>query len=154
MTQTRTRDPKPADPPTWEAYWEGVGNETYLVARELIELSSSVRAHFASFVGWHDTPALVDDPDNAGWSIDDPEGWVWRDSDLDWKAAAAAADRWAASSTERRLLDLVLSLVQPDEEHDYDGRATGTRMFDARDLGRMGSWADDVARILSRFIAG
>ena len=72
---------------------------------------------------------------------------------------------WAASSTERRLLNLVLSLVNPDEEHgtetlhDEEGyytvpTVTGTRKIDARDLGQMGSWQDDVAAILARYITG
>jgi hypothetical protein len=124
----------------WDDYWTEVGNETWLYARELIELSPAVRAHFASFI--------------------DPCG-----VNLDWSAAAAAADEWPASSTERRLLALVLSLVNPDEEHGYVRRrdeagsyevptVTGTRMIDARALGSMGSWAADVASILARYITG
>lgn len=126
---------------TWEDYWSTVGNEAWLVAKELIELSDDVRAHFAGHI------RLDDDGE--------PE--------LDWKAAAAAADAWPASSTQLRLLALVLSLVNPDETYEYETRhddegyydvrvAKGTRLFDARDLSRMGSWADDVARILARYI--
>lgn len=114
-------------PPLWRDYWQTVANENYLIAGELIELSTSVTAHFASFIKARDLPG-------GG-----------RDTDLDWQAAAAAADRWACSSTEGRLLDLVLSLVQPDDKE---------RLIDARDLGRMGSWSPDVARILHGFILG
>lgn len=162
---TRTRDPKPTTPPTWQDYWRTVGNETYLIAGELIELSPDVRRHFESYVRWSDSPCWVDDPDNPGLSIDDPEGWVWRDVDLDWKSAAASADEWPCSTTQRYLLDLVLSLIQPDEtwgselrqdeEGCYDVLVTkGTRTFDMRNLGRMGSWAPAVARIMHGFIMG
>lgn len=167
MGQVRTRDPKPADPPRWEDYWRGVGNVNWLFARELIELSPDVRAHFAYYLRWSDHPALVDDPNDPGTSMDDPGGWVWRDEDLDWEAAAKTADAWAASSTQRRLLALVLSLVQPDESQEsvwepadeegpgYERRvAVGTRKVDMRDLGLMGSWRDQVAAILFRYIKG
>lgn len=161
----RTRDPKPTTRPSWEDYWAEIGNENWLYARELIELSSSVRAHFASFVDWHDEPELVDDPDDKYNSIPHPEGWVRRGVDLDWEAAAKSADEWPASSTEQRLLALVLSLVNPDEESHYESRrdeegayevwvTTGTRKIDARDLSSMGSWRDDVADILTRYIKG
>lgn len=164
-TQTRTRDPKPSTPPTWDAYWETVGNEDYLLARELIDLSPTVRRHFEAHVAWRDNPCLVDDPNDPRMSIKDPEGWVWRQADLDWSAAAASADEWPASGTERRLINLVLSLVNPDEEHTTETRhddegyydvpvTTGTRMIDVRDLASMGSWSEDVARLLARYIAG
>lgn len=131
-------------PPLWREYWSTVGNETWLVAGELIELSDSVTAHFASFIK----------PVDGG-----------LDYRLDWKAAAAAADEWPCSTTERYLLDLVLSLIQPDEYEEtevrkddegyYDVRVTkGTRKFDARSLGSMGSWRGDVARILNGYILG
>lgn len=155
---TRTRDPKPTTPPTWEEYWVTVGNENFRFARELIELSSSVRAHFAHFIDWHDEPEYVDDPNAThSWepSIPDPEGWVRRDANLDWRAAAKAADEWPASSTEQRLLDLVLAFVQPEEEWDPDfQRTANTRLIDVRTLGLMGSWRDDVAAILNRYITG
>jgi hypothetical protein len=129
---------------SWDAYWRTVGNETWLYVRELLELTESPKAHFAGFI----TP------------VNDARDW-----NLDWKAAAAAADEWPCSSTERRMLDLVLSLINPDEEHghrtehDEDGYYTvptveGTRKIDARDLGSMGSWRDDVAAILARYITG
>lgn len=149
----RTREPLPTQAPTWEDYWATVGNETYLYARELIEISSSVRRHFAAHIAWRDEVCLVDGPGND-W-VPDPDGWVWRDVDLDWAAAAAAADDWAASSTERRLVNLVLSLVQPTQEYDSAADQTiGTRWFNARDLGDLGSWRNDVAEILARFITG
>lgn len=163
----RTKDPKPSTRPSWEDYWQTVGNETYLYARELIDLSPDVRAHFAGFIAWRDRPVMVDVPGRPSWDPGepDPEGWVLRDVELDWQAAAKSADEWPASSTQRRLLSLVLSLVNPDEEghhetvRDEEGpyevwRTTGTRLFDARDLGSMGSWRDDVAEILARFITG
>ena len=163
----KTKDPKPAERPTWEDYWSTVGNETYLYARELIDLSDDVRAHFAAHITWHDEPVMVETPGAPSWDpgVPDPEGWVWRDVDLDWQEAAKSADAWAASSTQLRLLALVLSLVNPDEEHHYETLrdeegsweawvTTGTRKIDARDLGSMGSWRDDVASILARYIAG
>jgi hypothetical protein len=155
----RTTEPQPTTPPAWDDYWTTVGNEDFLYARELIELSSSVRAHFAGFLAWRDEPVMVEVPGRPSYDPGEPspDGAVWRDIDLDWKAAAAAADAWGASSTERRLLDLVLSLVQPDTDSYWeDGRwvTTGTRLVDARDLGSMGSWRDDVAEILARYITG
>lgn len=134
--------------PTWEGYWATVGSEDYLYARELIELSPSVRSHFAAHV--HGDP-------NDPWADDALH--------LDWQAAAAAADEWPASGTERRLLDLVLSLVNPDvsghheQREDEDGSyevwvTTGVRKIDVRDLGSMGSWRDDVAAIVGRYITG
>jgi hypothetical protein len=155
----RTRDPLPEAAPTWEDYWAEVGNESWLCARELIELSSPVQGHFAQFIAWHDDPCMADVPGEPSWEpgVPDPEGWVWRELLLDWEGAARSADEWPCSSTERRLLDLVLSLVQPDEERDWNGDrwvAIGTRMMDARDLGNMGSWRDDVADILCRYIKG
>lgn len=129
--------------PTWDDYWSTVGNETWLFVRELLDLTQSPKAHFAGFI-------------TRG---DDGE------PDLDWQAAAKAADAWPCSSTERRMLDLVLSLVNPDEdrvrrvERDDDGyydvwETVGTRKIDARDLGSLGSWRDDVASILARYITG
>lgn len=128
---------------TWETYWSEVGNETWLVARDLIELSTSVRAHFAGYIEPTERDGLH----------------------LDWSKAAAAADEWPASSTERRLLALVLSLVNPDEhqesevvrDEDEGGyytvwRTAGTRKIDVRDLAHMGSWQEDVTRILSRWM--
>lgn len=133
---------------TWDAYWSTVGSEDYLYARELIELSPSVRAHFAAHVHG-----------------DTHDPWASDALRLDWSAATEAADEWAASSTERRLLDLVLSLVNPDvsghheEREDDEGRyevwvTTGVRKVDVRELGSMGSWREDVAAILARYITG
>lgn len=161
----RTLDPKPVARPSWEDYWGTVGNETWLMVQELIELSPSVTAHFASYVEWHDEPCRVPDPADPYNSIPDPEGWIDREADLDWSAAAAAADQWPCSTTERYLLDLVLSLIQPDEEHttevrrDDDGYyevtvTSGTRTFDMRNLGLFGSWQDEVAVILYEWMTG
>lgn len=123
---------------SWDTYWSTVGNEDYLYARELIELSGAVHAHFARHI---------------------------TGEDLDWRAAAAAADDWPASSGERRLLDLVLSIVNPDVSGHHETRdddegpyevwvTTGVRKVDARDLGNMGSWREEVASIMGRYIAG
>lgn len=134
MAQVRTRDPKPAVRPGWGDYWDTVSNEDYLMVKALIESSPAVTNHFAGFVEWRDYPC-------------DEDGWVLRDVDLDWVGAAKAADQWAASTTERCLMDLVLALVQPDEyEREFSGLAA--RVFDVRALVRFGSWQGRVTRIL------
>lgn len=153
----RTRDPKPTERPTWFEYWLTVGNEDFLFARELIDLSPDVRAHFAWYTRWEDSPVMVDVPGARSFDpgVPDPEGWVFREAELDWKSAADAADRWPASSTQRRLLALVLSLVQPDQQWVAGAdEYTGTRLMNVRDLSMMGSWREQVADIMSRYICG
>lgn len=149
----RTSDPRPTTKPTWDDYWAGVGNEDMLAARDLINLSPAIRRHFEAFLDWDE----YDDED---------PGYVWRSVNLDWCAAAEAADRWPCSTTERILLDLVLGLVQPDETTEFQTRrdpdtdetyqvrvAVGTRTIDPRTLGRLGSWSAEATRILMRWMA-
>ena len=110
-----------ADAPTatadrWERYWSQVGNEQWLTARELLDLSARVRGVFTQFV----TPVTGAHRDRLR---------------LDWDAAAEQVEREGLSSTEYRLARLFLALT------------TG-RPVDLESLSCMGSWQDEVWRVL------
>lgn len=152
LVSERTQAPILTTPPTWDDYWATVGNETYLVARDLIEISPTIQRHFEHHLIWRDTTP-------------GPDGWRWRSAKLDWPAAARAADQWPCSTTEAILLDLILGLIQPDEDTQFEDRwdpetsesfevrvTTGTRVINPLHLGRLGPWSGQVADILHRWM--
>lgn len=135
---------KPTDPPSWADYWATVGNEDYLAARELAQVSDSIQAFLASFIRWDLDPVMVDDPNDQMNSIPDPSGDLWCGVELDWEAAAASYDEGLGySSTEQRLLAIVLALVLEDRPLNIK-----------RTLGYMGSWESEVWRILTEWGTG
>jgi hypothetical protein len=139
----KTTDPKPATPPTWEAYWAEVENYEWLYARELIEISPAVKSFVQNRLRWYDEPCWIDDPNDPSGreSIEDPSGAVWRDSTIDWDEVAEDHHSWAASTTENQLLRIVLALT-----------IRGREVSLVRDVGNMGSWRGEVAWILGRYI--
>lgn len=76
----------------WERYWAQVGNEEWLAARELLDLSARLREVFGAFVN--------QDPKAGPGELE-----------LDWDAAAEQVEREALSSTEYKLARLVLGLT-------------------------------------------
>lgn len=139
----RTKEPRPTGSPSWAEYWADVDDRDWLFARELAEISPAVRGFVESRIHWHDEPVLVTDPDDEWSAAPDPEGWVWRNLTVHWDQVAEDFDVWGGSSTERRLMRLVLSLLVPGREVSL-----------SQDLGQMGSWSDEVAAILGRYVAG
>ncbi|MGL4174311.1 MAG: hypothetical protein ACRCTR_09650 [Actinomycetota bacterium] len=77
----------------WEAYWATVGNEDWLVARDLLTVSPRVRAVFAQHVHL------------------ERHGLDRTSLELDWDAATEHVADEPLSSTERRLADLVVALA-------------------------------------------
>lgn len=104
----------------WERYWSQVGNEDYLAAKQLLDLSPRVANHFAAYAH-----ARTDD---GGWEVQ-------------WGKAIAALDTSGMSTTEMNLADLVAGLVCP-----VDGASE--HLISVKSLAWMGSWTDDVLRIL------
>jgi len=102
----------------WERYWSEIGNEQWLAARELLDLSPRVRNLFATFV-----------------AVEDRWGDGHAELQLDWEAAAAQAERDGLSSTEYHLARLVAALT------------TG-QPIDLVSLSWMGSWQGEVWRVL------
>lgn len=78
----------------WQRYWSQVGNENYLAAKKLLDLSPRVTNHFAAHAH-----ARTDD---GGWEVQ-------------WDKAIAAVPNSGMSSTEFRLAELVCSLIEPSE---------------------------------------
>lgn len=109
----------------WALYWRRVGNENYLTAKQLLELSPRVESFYRRF-------ALVS-PDTAG-----GEEYI-----VDWLTAANSIEADGMSSSEMRLAHLVAGLIC--------GREGETHLIDLNILGYMGSWTDDVLRILVKW---
>lgn len=132
---------RPTERPSWTEYWSEVGNEDWLAARELAQLSGSIQGFLRSFIHWNIEPVRIDDPNDDLASIPDPSGALWCSAELDWDAAAAAYDDGLGySSTELRLLAVILALTVLD------------RPIDLRNtLGLMGSWESEVWRILTEW---
>lgn len=79
--------------PTWDDYWAGVGNEDWLAARALCEISPRVRSEVGLFLHWDDN----------------------REPHLDWEAFATFVDEdGTMSSGERRLALVVAALTTYD----------------------------------------
>lgn len=121
----------------WAAYWAGVGNEEYLTARALLDLSYDVRTEVARHLSYVPEETEVEGDEVM------VTGGYWR---LDWEAFAASLDatddtRPLFSSTGQRLARLVAAL-------------TADAPFDVCALTRMGSWETDVWRILVNWGTG
>lgn len=117
------------DRPTWEAYWATVGNENYLAAKALLELSHSVRGDAEQWLEWRGDRHHDDAPSpTLDW-----DGWI---ADVD------AGRAW--SSTELGLFRIVAALAARDD------RAIPLRGT----LGYLGSWETDVWRILVEWGTG
>lgn len=118
------------DTATWEAYWATVGNEDWLAARRLLELSPRVRSFFARHLAEVPHPIL----DNDGNELERRR----RELELDWQAAAGHIDGDGFSSTEYRLARLVAALT------------TGEPLPLAS-LTWMNSWSTEVWRVLTEW---
>lgn len=110
----------------WDTFWDRVGNEEWLAAKELLDISPRVAGFFAAHLR-RDTVELYDDNGN-------PCG-VRDDLVLDWEAAAEHIATEGFSSTEDRLARLVSALT------------TGTP-YPLADLTAMGSWSEPVWLVL------
>lgn len=118
----------------WGGYWSEVGNETYLAAKELCEISPRVRGFFERFITARDVSHLLEE---YGPNVK-VDRW-----ELDWNAAAAQIDNDGMSSTENRLAHIVASLTaydDPEEKKPHPVYMT--------ELGYLGSWERDVWSIL------
>lgn len=102
----------------WTLYWLSVGNENYLAAKQLLELSPRVENHFKNYAR----------ADRLG------------GHEVDWQRAGATIDETGMSTTEAHLAHLVMGLLGGREGHEHPILLTT--------LGNMGSWTDDVLRIL------
>jgi hypothetical protein len=118
------------DATRWDAYWSAVGNEDWLVARRLLELSPRVRSFFASHFEEVQIPII----DDGGREL----GLCRCELTLDWKAAAEHIDDDGFSSTEHRLARLVAALTAGEPVH-------------LASLTLMNSWSTDVWRVLTEW---
>jgi len=122
--------------PTWAEFWARVGDEDWLAAKALLELSS-IRREAESWLRWERDPLYDDSGEPFGYTDPYPV--------LDWEAWIADYDAegrgW--SSTEHRLFALVAALVIPDRQIAF--RSV---------LGYMGSWETEVWRILTEWGTG
>lgn len=113
----------------WDAFWSGVGNEDWLAAKRLLDLSPRVSGFFAAHLRVQEVEVLDDEGQSAG---------THHETTLHWSAAAESLDGEGLSSTEARLARLVVSI------------ACGTP-FAISDLRWMGSWSHRVWRILTEW---
>lgn len=114
----------------WVEHWSTVGNEDWLTARTLIELSPRVRGYFASYLG---RVELIEYDEHANQVRSGRHELV-----VDWQDAAAHLNREGLSSTEHRLARLALA-VATDEP------------IALHSLARMGSWSAQVWRTLTEW---
>jgi hypothetical protein len=114
----------------WTEYWSTVGNEDWLTAKALIELSPRVRGYFATYLGREEL-IQYDEQDKPV-----PSGR--HQVVLDWQDAAGHLNREGLSSTEHRLARLVLALTTDEP-------------IALSDLARMGSWSTQVWRTLTQW---
>ncbi len=112
--------------PTWDEHWGLDWPNRLVVAKEVIELSPKYLEHYSGYLEWRNG-----------------------DPYLDWYQACVSADSRHASSTERHLVNLVSSLVQPESylpcgHEDYEV----VRQVDIGTLGSLGQWQRSVANLL------
>lgn len=114
----------------WTEFWSTVGNQDWLTARTLIELSARVRGYFASYLA-REQVIEYDEADNPV-----PSGR--HELVLDWQDAAVHLNREGLSSTEHRLARLALA-VATDQP------------ITLSDLALMGSWTGQVWQTLTQW---
>lgn len=105
----------------WGLYWQQVSNENYLAAKQLLELSPRVEGYFAAYAR----------ADRLG------------GHEVDWLRAGKDIDEVGMSTTERHLAHLAVGLIA--------GREDGLHLIDLATLASMGSWTDDVLRVLVKW---
>lgn len=116
----------------WSEYWTQVGNEDWLAARRLLDLSPRVSGFYGCYLTEELVPSHIEDDGGHLRTRKRPN------LQLDWQAAASRVDADGFSSTERRLARLVAAL------------ATG-HPVDLQDLSQLGSWSLDVWAILTEW---
>lgn len=118
---------------TWDRYWDGIGNEAWLAARALLELSLPLRRDAAQFIA----PSRYN-------GVRDDDGTFHGHLELDWDAWVDDVERsgrgW--SSTEHRLFRIVAGLV------------AGRPVHLAGVLDSMGSWQTETLRVLVEWATG
>ena len=126
--------------PTLTQLRDGIGNESWLAALALLDLSTPVALDAARFTGWSRDGGRFtrdgNDPNGAAVFHPDPE--------MDWDAWCADVDAegrgW--SSTEKRLYQLVAALATDRPVH-----LSGV-------LDSLGSWQREVLRVLVEWASG
>ena len=113
----------------WQEYWNGVGNQDWLAARRLLDLSPRVHGYLTGHLAVVLEPHHDDDRDDDDGH--EPPERRRRDVTLDWVAAAGRIDADGFSSTEARLARLVAALT------------TG-QPLELASLTWMGSWTAQV----------
>lgn len=134
----------PADTATeWDSYWRGVGSEEWLTARQLIELSPSLRSEAASWLRTgkgRDLTDWIHDVDDTG------RGWSSTESRL-FRVVAALIDPYPDADWVEDLPSLPLYVVKVGDDYK---RTVPLVYF----LEQMGSWEIDVWRILVNWGTG
>lgn len=129
--------------PSLEQVRADVGNEEWLAALALVDLSPTLRASVAGYAEWTRESGTYD-------VVDDDEGLPGRGGILtpnpviNWDAWVADVDQGRGwSSTEWRLFDLVAALVVDERTVKLRGVLDG-----------LGSWETDALRILVEWASG
>lgn len=134
MTQGTGASTRSLTRPDWERTWQAYGNEAWLTAKALIEISPALLADARQYTGW-----------SRGDGHRDADGVFHPAPQFQAAAWLASVDQdgrgW--SSTERRLFDLVASLLDDDRPL----RLVGT-------LDSMGSWESQVWAVLVQWGTG
>lgn len=123
------------DRPTWDEYWSKIGNEQWLAAKALLELSRQARNDVESWLRWNEEELYDTDGNVTG---------VERVAALDWDEWADDFEKQGRgySDTECHLLELVAALTAQRPL-----RMTAV-------LSYTGSWETDVWRILTEWGTG
>lgn len=128
--------------PTMEEVRAAVGNESWLAAFAMLDLSAAVANDAARFTQW----ARVDGSYSYSGEGEDKVSTFHPDPQIDWDAwvASVETDGRGWSSTEHRLYELVAALVA-EEPKPVQLRGV---------LDSMGSWERDVLDILVQWASG
>lgn len=126
MTTTRTVAHMATE---WDTFWAQVGNEDWLAAARLMDLSPRVAGFYATHLNAQKFDVFDDDGRPCG---------IRTELVLDWEAAAKYVAAQGFSSTQDRLARLVAALT------------TG-RPYPLSDLALMGSWQEQVWAVLAQW---